>query len=323
MVQRVLLSFAFLAVCGGCIEPLAQDGVQIRLSQAEFTQRRADAIAAIENAGRFADHYDDPVKVRLNDAVWHLPPKGLVLKLREVSDGDRVANAFRFLPEVTALSFKSGEIGELPIDRLHALTSLRSLHFPVLVDRRYTLNMEHFAGISRIATLERLDLGNCSAKSEAFEPLAKNMRLDTVTLNGSLSPRVFIHLSRLKSLKHIMLEEVGGRNQPFSRPIDAQIREAIGKLDGTLQSISLEGLIHVSFIRALAQVRSLRRLYVENSVVDLRPEDVEAFRGHCFLTDFELRTNNVNDPNERVMCKRIVREVVEFAKRNRRPQAQL
>jgi len=138
---------------------------------------------------------------------------------------------------------------------------------PVISDRGMEL-------ISQLQNLTTLHLAS-GFSGEGFRHLAKLKNLEVLGIYyASIGPRHFFEtVSQMCNIRGLTV-----RYADFCRPIDRSTYEAIGSLDGRLESLDFgewqETKIDVSMIPAIAQIRSLTWLELGNFVAtyeDLGP----------------------------------------------------
>ncbi len=152
---------------------------------------------------------------------------------------------------------------------LWVLEGLRHLpHTAVLLFQGGTFDAEAMALIASYPNLRRLNLGHCRVTTESFAELANAKSLEAFAVNSGLGPDSFITLAKLPSFEEFTLLS---SSSDFNVPIDDETRRAIESLDGRLRTFYAreEGtVVHLSFVQALLQVKSLTSVEIDT----VRPE---------------------------------------------------
>jgi hypothetical protein len=217
----------------------------------------------------------------------------LVSKLTKL--GDNFPDAKRLILHTNGLSSDKPLLSDDVIDCVLSLKNLREL---VLEDEFITCRMseDQVRRLAKHPSLRHIAFGPCEISDREFQHLAELKTLVSVSVNGTITPHIFLTLAKLP---HIARLEVNGSG--FLNPIDAETRQAIQSLDGRLKYFggyeSTEELsvsypaINVSVIRALAKLKSIKYIHAGAFVHEVTLPDMEDLNQHA---DISMRLGVLN-----------------------------
>ena len=252
---------------------------QLRAAHREMRQAPHPYMLFVELPDRLAGFYGGNILVdfdkhralvpRLIEALPHFP-ETKILHLEN----------FTGRPELPALLRKTRD---LPI--LYAICFQEG-----------SLSQDEVAILAQYASVRYLGL-RCQVSPASFAELATMDGLEELSVSGdkTITPDCFVTLAKLPHFRHFYF----GDTDPsaFSAPISEETRRAIESLDGRLEEFIAEEIpttIHVSIVRALLKVKSLKKLVIDTVGPGLTLADVEQLGNLPNLTrlDFNIPPNN-------------------------------
>ncbi len=161
---------------------------------------------------------------------------------------------------------------------LWVLEGLR--HLPYMAQLAFqggTFDDEAMAVIASYPNLRVLNLGHCRVTTESFAELSNAKSLESLSVQSGLGPDSFITLAKLPRLKEFTLLS---STSDFNVPIDDETRRAIESLDGfeVFYAREIGTVVHMSFVRALLQVKTLRVIDIDSVQPRATPADIEQLK---------------------------------------------
>ena len=141
-----------------------------------------------------------------------------------------------------------------------------------------TFDAEAMAMIGSYPSLRTLNLGHCRVTPESFAELASAKSLEAFAVESGLGPDCFITLAKLPRFKEFTLLSC---TSDFNLPIDDETRRAIESLDGRLtrfRASEIATVVHLSFVRALLQLKSLEFIDIDTVRPRATPADIEQLK---------------------------------------------
>ncbi len=167
---------------------------------------------------------------------------------------------------------------------LWVLAGLRQVpYMAVLLFQGGTFDAEAMAVIGSYPNLQTLNLGHCRVTPESFAELSTAKSLESFNVNSGLGPDCFVTLAKLPNLQRFTL--LSATNE-FNVPIDDDTRRAIESHDGRFEAFyatEIGTVVHLSFVRALLQVKSLRVISIDSVRPRATPADIEQLKSHPAL----------------------------------------
>ncbi len=225
-----------------------------KLDDPVFAERRRAAIATLNAAGRVQTPRDvDSGRFLLRALTFHIEYAGLEPSndLPQVNDA-LLKQTLPFVPEVETVSLQLSHVTSAGLGELKQLKRLEDLGLlsddPVAFPSK--LDDDSMSVVAQLHQLRYLTLVGLPVTNKGVQRLSSLPNLQSLTIaQCSITTDVFLEFVRFPKLKALHFRSGSRLNEsiPFadlSKAPTPEVLDAIRRLDGRLQEIEIDGIVH-------------------------------------------------------------------------------
>ncbi len=245
-----------------------------KLDDPVFAERRRAAIATLNATGRVQTPRDvDSGRFLLRALTFHIEYAGLEPSndLPQVNDA-LLKQTLPFVPEVETVSLQLSHVTSAGLGELKQLKRLEDLGLlsddPVAFPSK--LDDDSMSVVAQLHQLRYLTLVGLPVTNKGVQRLSSLPNLQSLTIaQCSITTDVFLEFVRFPKLKALHFRSGSRLNEsiPFadlSKAPTPEVLDAIRRLDGRLQEIEIDGIVHPDIFRTIMPLTSLKEIRISS-----------------------------------------------------------